>query len=57
MTCATVNHFIFTQGCWTLNIFATNATELYISNIIAGLVGGGSLALMPLLIAEISVDE
>lgn len=38
-------------------MFATNATELYIANIMVGLVGGGTLALMPLFVAEIASDR
>lgn len=38
-------------------MFATNTTELYIANIMVGLVGGGTLGLMPLFVAEIASDR
>lgn len=45
------------QGSWGLYIIATNATEMYISGIMAGFAGGGSLVIVLLFIAEIAEDR
>lgn len=47
----------FLQLSWFLYMFSTNATEMYISSVMSGFAGGGSLVLVPLFISEIAEDE